>query len=83
MAEGRAQDPFAVAARPGCHDGGGRICASAYPVAGAVEQRLAAAEASPVAGPSGEQAGGAGGGEEDSIGRVFWRHSDYTTTAGG
>ena len=74
MADGRAQDPFAIAARPSCEDGGGRVCACAYPVAGAVEQRLAAAEVSPVAGPSGDQASVAGGGDEDVIGRVFCRH---------
>jgi len=40
-------------------------------LAGAVEQRLAAAEVSPVAGPSGDQASVAGAGDEDGIGRVF------------
>jgi hypothetical protein len=54
MADGCAQDPFVIAARPSCDDGGGRICAFAYPVAGAVEQRLAAAEVAAVAGCSGD-----------------------------
>ena len=74
MADGRAQDPFAIAARPSCNDAAGRVCAFAYPVAGAVEQRLAAAEVSPVAGPSGDQASVAGGDDDDGIGRVFSRH---------
>ena len=74
MADGRAQDPFAIAARPSCDDGGGRVCACAHPVAGAVEQRLAAAEASPIAGPSGQEASVAGERDEDDVGRVFWRH---------
>jgi hypothetical protein len=74
MADGRAQDPFAIAAGNSCDDGGGRICAFAYPVAGAVEQRLAAAEVSPVAGPSGDQASVGGGGDEDGTGGVFSRH---------
>jgi hypothetical protein len=82
MADGRAQDPFAIAARPSCEDGGGRVCACAYPIAGAVEQRLAAAEVSPVAGPSGDQASAAGGADKDGIGRVFWRHVElYSTRA--
>jgi len=74
MAEGCAQDPVAIAARPSCDHGGGGVCACAHPVAGAVEQRLAAAEVSPVAGRSGDQASVGGGGDEDGIGRVFWRH---------
>jgi hypothetical protein len=74
MCEGRAQDPFAGAARPSCDDGGGRVCVFGYPVAGAVEQRFAAAEVSPVAGPSGDQASVAGGSDEDGIVRIFWRH---------
>jgi hypothetical protein len=74
MADGRAQRPVAGAARPGCNDGGGRICAFAYPITGAVEQRLAAAEVSPVARLSGDQASVAGRGDEDGIARVFWRH---------
>jgi hypothetical protein len=72
MADGRSEGPFAVAARPNCDDGGGRVCACAHPVAGAVEQRLAAAKVSPVARLSGDQASVAGGGDEDGIGRVFW-----------
>ena len=84
MADGRTQDPFAIAARPSCEDSGGRVCACAYPIAGAVEQRLAAAEVSPVAGPSRDQASVAGGGDEEGIGRAFWRHVGlYSTTAGG
>jgi hypothetical protein len=74
MADGGAQDPFAGSARPGCSDGGGRVCTSAHPVAGTVEQRLATAEVSALAGPSSDQAGVGGGGGEDGIGRVFWRH---------
>jgi hypothetical protein len=74
MADGRAQDPLAIVARPSCGDGGGGVCACAHPVARAVEQWLAAAEASAVAGPSGDQASVAGEGDENGIGRVFWRH---------
>ena len=82
MTDDRAQDPFAVAARPSCEDGGGRVCASVHPVAGAVEQRLAAAEVSPVAGPSSDQASTAGGADKDGVGRVFWRHVElYSTRA--
>jgi hypothetical protein len=73
MADGRAQDPFAIAARPSRDDSGGRVCTSVRPVAAAVEQRLAA-EVSAVAGPGGDQASVARGGDDDRIGRVFWRH---------
>jgi hypothetical protein len=68
MPEGRTQDPFAIAARPSCDDGGGRVCTSAHPVAGTVEQRLAAAKDSPVARLSGDQARVARGGDQDKIG---------------
>jgi hypothetical protein len=74
MADGGAQDPVAIAARPSCEDGGGRVCACANPVAGTVEQRLAAAEVSPVTCSSGDQASIARAGDEDAIGRIFWRY---------
>jgi hypothetical protein len=74
MADARAQDPFAIAARPSRDDSGGRVCTSVRLVAAAVEQRLAAAEVSAVAGPGGGQASVAKGGRRRPLGRVFWRH---------
>jgi hypothetical protein len=74
MADGRAQDPFAIAARPSCDDGGGRVSACAHPVSGRRRAAVGGCGSFPVAGPSGDQASVAGGGDEDGIGRVFWRH---------
>ena len=65
MADGRAQYPFAVAARPSCDDGDGRVCACAYPVAGTVERWHAAPK---VAGPSGDEQPRTGGDQDGKVG---------------